>query len=193
VVHGELRSHARGNILPGGQLHPTLVKAGLALAERTIGDGRAWCSDMSQANVDGLLTGWLAAHQRIDAHTTIRCRRWTTRLVRQVHSRLEEAAQMARVVQGLRAHEQAHTRRTTPSWWSITLPSDRTVMVNCDVPDPIPRRSQRDGPQTARRWPCRNCGSPNCLGYESSIPASSPPRLTAQPRTRAIRQADRRR
>ncbi|HYI33016.1 MAG TPA: hypothetical protein VEX88_06100 [Glaciibacter sp.] len=135
VVHGELRSHARGNILPGVISIRRPLKQAMAVAERTIGEAERVAATWSQANFDGY---YRMAWQRIiesTAHDSV-VGSGTDETVRQVHSRLEEATQIARVVRDSVLTEQALTVPNDAFLVVNTLPSDRTVMVELDVPAP---------------------------------------------------------
>jgi mannosylglycerate hydrolase len=135
LVHGELRSHARGNILPGVISIRRPLKQAMALAERTIGEAERVAAMWSATNFDGY---YRMAWQRIiesTAHDSV-VGSGTDETVRQVHSRLEEAAQIARVVRDSVLGEQAGRVPNDAFLVVNTLPSDRTVMVELDVPAP---------------------------------------------------------
>ncbi|MFI6074315.1 hypothetical protein ACIA5C_22410 [Actinoplanes sp. NPDC051343] len=124
VVTGELRSHVRGNILPGVLSVRLALKQGMAVAERTIDHAERLNAQWSDHDESPFLT--LAWHKIIEstAHDSV-VGSGTDETSDQVESRLAEATQAARAV-----------RDATLTAAAANVPSDAYLVAN---PLPVPR------------------------------------------------------
>jgi mannosylglycerate hydrolase len=135
VVRGELRSHARGNILPGVLSVRRHLKQLMAEAERTVDEAERLSSLHSVRNYDEYLR---MAWRRIiesTAHDSV-VGSGTDETVSQVAARLEEAIQIARAVRDEVLSDLALAVPTDSYLVANTLPVDRRVMVELEVAAP---------------------------------------------------------
>ncbi len=133
VVHGEMRSHARGNILPGVISIRVGLKAAMARAERLVGDAEALAAQWSEASFEPFFR--LAWRRIIEstAHDSVTgC--GVDETADQVAARLAEAAQVGRAVSGTVALELAGAVPPDAHLVVNTLPVERTVLAELDVP-----------------------------------------------------------
>jgi alpha-mannosidase len=135
VVDGELRSHARGNILPGVLSIRRPLKQAMALAERTIGEAERVAALWSAQDFEPF---YRLAWRRIiesSAHDSV-VGSGTDETVAQVQARLEEAAQIARAVRDSVLGALAADVPSDAYLVVNTVPVDRTVTVELEVPAP---------------------------------------------------------
>ncbi|TDE10638.1 glycosyl hydrolase-related protein [Jiangella asiatica] len=140
VVVGELRSHARGNILPGVISIRVGLKEAMARAERVVGEAEALAAQYDTATPGERARFFRLAWRRIvesTAHDSVTgC--GVDETADQVAARLAEAAQLGRAV---RSSVLASMAATVPSDAHLvvnTVPWPRTVLVELDVAAPDP-------------------------------------------------------
>ncbi|MFJ4466897.1 alpha-mannosidase [Streptomyces sp. NPDC089424] len=135
VVTGELRSHVRGNILPGVLSVRLGLKQRMALAERTVDHAERVNALWSGRDDAPFLT--LAWHKIIEstAHDSV-VGSGTDETCDQVEARLAEAAQTARAVRDAALAEPAARVPSDGHLVANTLPSARTALVEVDVVAP---------------------------------------------------------
>ncbi|MEV6118659.1 alpha-mannosidase [Streptomyces sp. NPDC052109] len=132
VVTGELRSHVRGNILPGVLSVRLGLKQRMALAERAIDHAERMNALWSQRDDSPFLS--LAWHKIIEstAHDSV-VGSGTDETCEQVASRLAEAAQTARAVRDAALAEPAALVPGDGYLVANPLPFERTALVEVDV------------------------------------------------------------
>ena len=135
VVTGELRSHVRGNILPGVLSVRLGLKQRMALAERTIDHAERMNALWSRRDDSPFLD--LAWHKIIEstAHDSV-VGSGTDETCDQVAARLAEAAQTARAVRDAALTEPAELVPSDGYLVANPLPFDRSVLVEVDVVAP---------------------------------------------------------
>ncbi|MDV9174483.1 alpha-mannosidase [Streptomyces sp. W16] len=135
VVTGELRSHVRGNILPGVLSVRLGLKQRMALAERTIDHAERMNALWSRRDDSPFLA--LAWHKIIEstAHDSV-VGSGTDETCDQVAARLAEAAQTARAVRNAALAEPAALVPSDGHLVANLLPFDRTALVEVDVVAP---------------------------------------------------------
>ncbi|GAB7106737.1 hypothetical protein JCM4814A_50510 [Streptomyces phaeofaciens JCM 4814] len=135
VVTGELRSHVRGNILPGVLSVRLGLKQRMAVAERTIDHAERMNALWSGRDDAPFLT--LAWHKIIEstAHDSV-VGSGTDETCDQVAARLAEAAQTARAVRDAALAEPAARMPSDGHLVANPLPFDRTALVEVDVAAP---------------------------------------------------------
>ncbi|MEV5532796.1 alpha-mannosidase [Streptomyces prunicolor] len=135
AVTGELRSHARGNILPGVLSVRLGLKQRMAVAERTIDHAERMNALWSRRDDSPFLN--LAWHKIIEstAHDSV-VGSGTDETCDQVAARLAEAAQTARAVRDAALAEPAELVPSDGYLVGNPLPFDRSVLVEVDVVAP---------------------------------------------------------
>ncbi|MGW1542056.1 glycoside hydrolase family 38 N-terminal domain-containing protein [Streptomyces sp. NPDC002309] len=135
VVTGELRSHVRGNILPGVLSVRLGLKQRMAVAERTVDHAERVNALWSGRDDAPFLS--LAWHKIIEstAHDSV-VGSGTDETCDQVDARLAEAAQTARAVRDAALAEPAARVPSDGHLVANTLPSARTALVEVDVVAP---------------------------------------------------------
>ncbi|MBO3682578.1 alpha-mannosidase [Streptomyces sp. NEAU-YJ-81] len=132
VVTGELRSHVRGNILPGVLSVRLGLKQRMAVAERTIDHAERMNALWSRRDDSPFLS--LAWHKIIEstAHDSV-VGSGTDETCDQVAARLAEAAQAARAVRDAALAEPAARVPGDGFLVANPLPWERTALVEVDV------------------------------------------------------------
>lgn len=137
TVHGEMRSHARGNILPGVISIRRPLKQLMAEAERTVTEAEKlstlWSTEDHGPYFD-------MAWRRIiesTAHDSV-VGSGTDETVSQVGARLEEAAHVARAVRDGVISRLGHDVPSDSYLVFNTLPTDRRMLVELEVAAPDP-------------------------------------------------------
>ncbi|NMO49867.1 alpha-mannosidase [Actinoplanes sp. TBRC 11911] len=132
VVSGELRSHVRGNILPGVLSARLALKQGMAVAERTIDHAERFHALWSSRDESAFLD--LAWHKIIEstAHDSV-VGSGTDETSDQVAARLAEATQAARAVRDAALAEAAARVPADAYLVANPLPVARTALVEVDV------------------------------------------------------------
>ncbi|MCW8100475.1 glycoside hydrolase family 38 N-terminal domain-containing protein [Streptomyces tauricus] len=135
VVTGELRSHVRGNILPGVLSVRLGLKQRMAVAERTVDHAERMNALWSRRDDSPFLT--LAWHKIIEstAHDSV-VGSGTDETCDQVAARLAEAAQTARAVRDTALTEPAGLVPSDGHLVANPLPFERTALVEVDVAAP---------------------------------------------------------
>ncbi|MFI6493280.1 alpha-mannosidase [Streptomyces sp. NPDC050564] len=135
VVTGELRSHVRGNILPGVLSVRLGLKQRMAIAERTIDHAERVNALWSQRDDAPFLS--LAWHKIIEstAHDSV-VGSGTDETCDQVEARLAEAAQTARAVRDAALAEPAARVPSDGYLVANPLPCPRMALVEVDVVAP---------------------------------------------------------
>ncbi|MET9480212.1 alpha-mannosidase [Streptomyces sp. NPDC006638] len=135
VVTGELRSHVRGNILPGVLSVRLGLKQRMAVAERTVDHAERMNALWSRRDDTPFLT--LAWHKIIEsaAHDSV-VGSGTDETCDQVDARLAEAAQTARAVRDAALAEAAALVPSDGHLVANPLPFARTAAVEVDVVAP---------------------------------------------------------
>ncbi|MEV7992067.1 alpha-mannosidase [Streptomyces sp. NPDC086077] len=135
VVTGELRSHVRGNILPGVLSVRLGLKQRMAVAERTVDHAERVNALWSRRDDSPFLS--LAWHKIIEstAHDSV-VGSGTDETCDQVEARLAEAAQAARAVRDAALAEPAALVPSDSHLVANPLPSARTALVEVDVVAP---------------------------------------------------------
>ncbi|MEU9288544.1 alpha-mannosidase [Streptomyces sp. NPDC048275] len=135
VVTGELRSHVRGNILPGVLSVRLGLKQQMAVAERTIDHAERMNALWSRRDDSPFLS--LAWHKIIEstAHDSV-VGSGTDETCDQVAARLAEAAQIARAVRDAALAEPAARVPGDAYLVANPLPWERTALVEVDVTVP---------------------------------------------------------
>ncbi|MGY6022017.1 glycoside hydrolase family 38 N-terminal domain-containing protein [Streptomyces spinosirectus] len=135
VVTGELRSHVRGNILPGVLSVRLGLKQRMAVAERTVDHAERMNALWSRRDDSAFLS--LAWHRIIEstAHDSV-VGSGTDETCDQVAARLEEAAQTARAVRDAALAEPAALVPGDGHLVANPLPWARTAVVEVDVAAP---------------------------------------------------------
>jgi len=139
VVRGELRSHARGNILPGVLSFRRRLKQLMAEAERTVDEAERLTSLYStRDHSEYLQMAWRRIIEST-AHDSV-VGSGTDETVNQVAARLEEAIQIARAVRDDVLSDLALNVPTDSYLVANSLPVDRTVVVELEVAAPAPEQ-----------------------------------------------------
>jgi mannosylglycerate hydrolase len=135
TVTGELRSHVRGNILPGVLSVRLGLKQRMALAERTVDHAERMNALWSRRDDSPFLS--LAWHKIIEstAHDSV-VGSGTDETCDQVAARLAEAAQTARAVRDAALAEPAALVPSDGHLVANPLPFGRTALVEVDVAAP---------------------------------------------------------
>ena len=135
IVTGELRSHVRGNILPGVLSVRLGLKQRMAVAERTVDHAERMNALWSRRDDSPFLN--LAWHKIIEstAHDSV-VGSGTDETCDQVAARLAEAAQTARAVRDTALTEPAELVPSDGYLVANPLPFDRSVLVEVDVVAP---------------------------------------------------------
>jgi alpha-mannosidase len=135
VVTGELRSHVRGNILPGVLSVRLGLKQRMAVAERTVDHAERMNALWSREDDTPFLS--LAWHKIIEstAHDSV-VGSGTDETCDQVEARLAEAAQTARAVRDAALAEPAARVPGDGHLVANPLPFPRTTLVEVDVAGP---------------------------------------------------------
>ncbi|MFE4832457.1 alpha-mannosidase [Streptomyces sp. NPDC056672] len=135
VVTGELRSHVRGNILPGVLSVRLALKQRMAVAERTVDHAERMNALWSQRDDSPFLS--LAWHKIIEssAHDSV-VGSGTDETAEQVEARLAEAAHAARAVRDTALAEPAALVPSDGYLVANPLPFPRTALVEVDVAAP---------------------------------------------------------
>ncbi|MEV5786782.1 alpha-mannosidase [Streptomyces sp. NPDC052287] len=135
VVTGELRSHVRGNILPGVLSVRLALKQRMAVAERTVDHAERMNALWSQRDDSPFLS--LAWHKIIEssAHDSV-VGSGTDETSDQVEARLAEAAQTARAVRDAALAEPAARVPSDGYLVANPLPFPRTALAEVDVVAP---------------------------------------------------------
>ncbi|TRO58929.1 glycoside hydrolase family 38 C-terminal domain-containing protein [Streptomyces sp. IB201691-2A2] len=135
VVTGELRSHVRGNILPGVLSVRLGLKQRMAVAERTVDHAERMNALWSRRDDSPFLA--LAWHKIIEstAHDSV-VGSGTDETCDQVAARLAEAAQTARAVRDAALAEPAALVPSDGYLVANPLPFGRTALVEVDVAAP---------------------------------------------------------
>lgn len=135
TVIGELRSHARGNILPGVFSIRRNLKTAMAAAERMALEAERLAATYSRTDFEPFVG---MAWRRIiesTAHDSV-VGSGTDETVDQVEARLHEAAQIARAVRNEVALSVAAGIPSDAYVALNTLPEERSVMLELEVPAP---------------------------------------------------------
>jgi mannosylglycerate hydrolase len=132
VVTGELRSHVRGNILPGVLSVRLALKQGMAVAERTIDHAERLNAQWSDRDESPFLA--LAWHKIIEstAHDSV-VGSGTDETSDQVEARLAEATQAARAVRDAALATAATEVPSDAYLVANPLPVPRTTLIEVDV------------------------------------------------------------
>lgn len=132
VVTGELRSHVRGNILPGVLSVRLALKQGMAVAERTVDHAERLNAQWSDRDESPFLS--LAWHKIIEstAHDSV-VGSGTDETSDQVEARLAEATQAARAVRDAALAAAAATVPSDAYLVANPLPVPRTTLIEVDV------------------------------------------------------------
>ena len=135
VVTGELRSHARGNILPGVLSVRLRLKQRMAVAERTVDHAERMNALWSGRDESRFLA--LAWHKIIEstAHDSV-VGSGTDETVDQVEARLAEGTHIARAVRDAALAERAALVPSDGYLVANPLPFPRTALVEVDVTAP---------------------------------------------------------
>ncbi|QXE32985.1 alpha-mannosidase [Streptomyces sp. GMY02] len=135
VVTGELRSHVRGNILPGVLSVRLALKQRMAVAERTVDHAERMNALWSRRDDSPFLS--LAWHKIIEssAHDSV-VGSGTDETAEQVEARLAEATHTARAVRDAALAEPAALVPSDGHLVASTLPFPRTALVEVDVVAP---------------------------------------------------------
>ena len=135
VVTGELRSHVRGNILPGVLSVRLALKQRMAVAERTVDHAERMNALWSQRDDSPFLS--LAWHKIIEssAHDSV-VGSGTDETSDQVEARLAEATHAARAVRDAALAEPAALVPSDGYLVANPLPFPRTALVEVDVVAP---------------------------------------------------------
>jgi len=135
VVTGELRSHVRGNILPGVLSVRLRLKQRMAVAERTVDHAERMNALWSGRDESRFLA--LAWHKIIEstAHDSV-VGSGTDETVDQVEARLAEATHIARAVRDAALAERAALVPSDGYLVANPLPFPRTALVEVDVSAP---------------------------------------------------------
>ncbi|MGQ4351054.1 glycoside hydrolase family 38 N-terminal domain-containing protein [Streptomyces sp. SAS_275] len=135
VVTGELRSHVRGNILPGVLSVRLGLKQRMAVAERTVDHAERMNALWSRHDDSAFLS--LAWHKIIEssAHDSV-VGSGTDETCDQVAARLAEAAQTARAVRDAALAEPAALVPSDGHLVANPLPFERTALVEVNVVAP---------------------------------------------------------
>ncbi|MGW6741287.1 glycoside hydrolase family 38 N-terminal domain-containing protein [Streptomyces sp. NPDC055025] len=135
VVTGELRSHVRGNILPGVLSVRLALKQRMAVAERTVDHAERMNALWSRRDDSPFLS--LAWHKIIEssAHDSV-VGSGTDETAEQVEARLAEATHTARAVRDTALAEPAALVPSDGYLVANPLPFPRTALVEVDVAAP---------------------------------------------------------
>ena len=166
VVRGELRSHARGNILPGVLSIRRPLKQLMAEAERTVSEAERLASLWSSADHSPYFR---MAWRRIiesTAHDSV-VGSGTDETVAQVCARLEEAAQISRAVRDGVLADLAVAVPDDSYLVANTLPVARNLVVQLEVAAPDVTRGMVATMADGRALPVQEVGfAPTLLGDE---------------------------
>ncbi|HEX4224992.1 MAG TPA: glycoside hydrolase family 38 C-terminal domain-containing protein [Pseudonocardiaceae bacterium] len=135
VVTGELRSHVRGNILPGVLSVRQALKQRMAVAERTVDHAERLTALWTTRDESRFLS--LAWHKIIEstAHDSV-VGSGTDETADQVEARLAEATHIARAVRDSALAERAASVPSDAYLVANPLPFPRTALVEVDVLTP---------------------------------------------------------
>ncbi|UUL76969.1 hypothetical protein NG819_04705 [Pseudarthrobacter sp. Fe7] len=135
-VSGELRSHARGNILPGVFSIRRNLKVAMAAAERMALDAERLAAAHLGVDFEPYISMSWRRIIESTAHDSV-VGSGTDETVNQVEARLHEAAQIARAARDEVALSVAGSVPSDAFVALNTLPSDRNVVVELEVPAPV--------------------------------------------------------
>lgn len=136
TVPGELRSHARGNILPGVFSIRRNLKSAMAVAERMVLEAERLAATYSSSDFEPFIgMSWRRIIEST-AHDSV-VGSGTDETVNQVEARLHEAAQIARAVRNEVAFAVAAETPRDAYVAFNTLPMGRNVSVELEVPAPV--------------------------------------------------------
>ncbi|MGH1551327.1 hypothetical protein ACRAWF_01355 [Streptomyces sp. L7] len=194
IVTGELRSHVRGNILPGVLSVRLGLKQRMALAERTIDHAERMNALWSRRDDSPLPPPRLAQDHRVDRARLGRPAPATDETCDQVAARLAEAAQTARAVRDAALAEPAAA--LVPSDGHLVanpLPFDRTALVEVDVVAPPEGAALLATAADGSTAPVQLISqAPTVLSDDERMDASQLERVAAPyPPPRTVRPADR--
>lgn len=167
TVRGELRSHHRGNILPGVFSIRRNLKIAMARAERTVLDAERLAAEHGQQGLDPYFRMSWRRIIESTAHDSV-VGSGTDETVEQVEARLQEAAQIARAVRDDVGRSLA-VKVPSDSYVAVnTLTTDRTMTVELQVPAPDPAAAVLAETADGARLPVQEIGeAPTLLGDES--------------------------
>ena len=135
AVRGELRSHARGNILPGVFSIRRNLKIAMATAERLALDAERLAAAHLGVDFEPFISMSWRRIIESTAHDSV-VGSGTDETVDQVEARLHEAAQIARAARDEVALSVAGSIPSDAFVALNTLPADRNVVLELDVPAP---------------------------------------------------------
>jgi mannosylglycerate hydrolase len=165
-VEGELRSHARANILPGVVSIRRRLKTAMAAAERIVAEAERVCLDRPLDCTGPFLD--LAWRKIVEssAHDSV-VGSGTDETVDQVASRLAEAAQLGRAVRDAALRDAARDVPGDAVLVVNTGTGPRTIVVETDVAAPLDGVPLQAVLPDGRRLPVQECGTaPVVLGDE---------------------------
>ena len=166
VVTGELRSHVRGNILPGVLSVRRPLKQRMAVAERTVDHAERVNAQWSARDETQFLA--LAWHKIIEstAHDSV-VGSGTDETADQVEARLAEAAHIARAVRDAALAERAAMVPSDGYLVANPLPIPRRTLVEVDVPTPRDAAALVATAADGSTWPVQLTSlAPTVLGDE---------------------------
>lgn len=134
-IRGELRSHARGNILPGVISIRVALKEAMAKAERIVGEAERLAASWSNADFSTFLERAWRKIIESSAHDSV-VGSGTDETVDQVNARLGEAEQIARGVRDGILGELAASVPTGSYLVANTIAAERTALIDVDVAAP---------------------------------------------------------
>ncbi|MFG1924997.1 alpha-mannosidase [Cryptosporangium sp. NPDC048952] len=132
TVVGELRSHARGNVLPGVLSVRRSLKQGMAEAERVVDEAERLAARWSRTSQDEFLNVSWRKIIESSAHDSV-VGSGSDETSDQVAARLAEAGQIARAVRDGVLSEVAATVPSSAFFVANPLTSDRIVVASVDV------------------------------------------------------------
>lgn len=165
-VEGELRSHARANILPGVVSVRRRLKTAMAAAERTVAEAeRVGLGTPLDRTAPFLDLAWRKIVES-SAHDSV-VGSGTDETVDQVASRLAEAAQIGRAVRDAALRDAASDVPCDAVLVVNTVTAPRTLLVETDVAAPPGTAALQAVLPDGRRLPVQECGTaPVVLGDE---------------------------
>jgi alpha-mannosidase len=135
AVRGELRSHARGNILPGVFSIRRNLKTAMAVAERMVTEAERLAATHTRSDFEPFVSMSWRRIIESTAHDSV-VGSGTDETVDQVDARLREAAQIARAVRDEVTRSIAENVSSDSYLAVNTLPTGRNLMVELEVPAP---------------------------------------------------------
>ena len=176
TVAGELRSHARGNILPGVISVRVGLKQAMAEAERVVGTAEALAAQYSNGDFSRFFD--LAWRKIVEctAHDSVTgC--GVDETAEQVQARLNEAAHVGRAVRGRVLSEIASGVAGDAHVVVNTVPWRRTVHVELDVPAPDDDAQVAATSADGTALPVQELGSAETLLGDETIDAGDMDRV----------------